>query len=148
MLTWHRERLPAGGNDTHARRGFHHVGHDLGGCFEQVLAVVHDQQQLLVVQVGKQEVQGLERGLVPQVQGRHDGIADQRWVLDFGELDQPSAAAEAACEIGRDPDRQARLADPARPYQADQAGPGELLPDFGQLTAAADEAGRLGRKVA
>src|SRR6266516_3972285 len=113
-----------------------------------MFAVVHHQQQFLVPQVSKQDGGGRGRGLVPQIQGRHDGVAHERRVENLSELDQPSAAAEAASEICRDPDRQARLADSARPDEADQPGLGELLPDVGELSAAADEACRLGWKIA
>src|SRR5262249_58728554 len=78
----------------------------------------------------------------------HDGVGHQGRVQDLGELDQPAAVAETAGEVGRNPDRQARLADSARPDQADQAGLGELPPDVGDLAAAADEAGCLGGQVA
>jgi hypothetical protein len=61
------------------------------------------------------------------------------------ELDHPCAAREAACEIGRTPNRQAGLADTTWPGEADQAGPGQLPPKFCKLAAAADEARRLGR---
>src|SRR5713226_4657347 len=113
-----------------------------------MLAVVHDQQQFLVPQVRKHKGQGLGRGLVPQVQSCQDGAGDKCRVMQLGELDQPPAAAEAASEICRCPDRQACLADPARADEADQAGLGELLPDFRELTAAADETARLGWQVA
>ena len=70
-------------------------------ALEQVLAVVHHQQQLLVAQVGEQEGPRLGRGLVAQVQGRQDGVVDQSRVPDLGELDQPRAVGEAAREVGR-----------------------------------------------
>src|SRR5262249_61386880 len=98
-------------------------------------------------QVGGQQRRRPGRGLVAQVQGGHDGVAHQRRVEDFGELHQPPAAAEPAAEFGGGPDRQAGLAAPAGPDEADQAGLGELLPDFGELAAAADEAGRFGGQI-
>jgi len=124
------------------------MGHQLSGCTEQVLTVVHHQQQLLVLQVREQQGQRLRRRLVPQVQGRQNGVAHQRGILNLSELDQPGAVREAASEVGRHPDRQAGLADPARPDEADQAGGGEPLSQFRQLAAAADEAGRFRRQVA
>lgn len=148
MLARHRQRLPAGGDHPYARRRLQHVGHELAGCSQQVLAVVHDQQQFLVLQVRKQESQRLGRGLVPEVQGRHGGVAHGIRVQDFSELNQRSAVTETASEVCRDPDRQACLADPARPRQGDQAGMGKLLSDFREFAAAADEAGRLSREVA
>ena len=126
MLTRHRQRLAAGGDHSDTGRGSDDLGDKLGGCFEQVLAVVHHQQELLVLQVRAQQRQRLGRGLVAQVQSRHDGVADQRGVLNLRELDHPCAAREAAREIGRTPNRQAGLADTAWPGEADQAGPGQL----------------------
>jgi len=106
---------------------------------------LRDKELLLVI---TEQRPGLGRGLVAQVESGHDGLADQGGLCHLGQLDQPAAVAEAAAEIGGRPDGQPGLADPARPHQADQAGPGELLPDFGQLTTASDEAGRLGCKIA
>ena len=148
VLPRHRERLPAGGDHPQARRRPHQVGHEPGRRAGQVLAVVHDQQQVLVPEIVTEQGPRAGRGLVAQVQGRHDGLADQVRIFHLGQLDQPAAIAEAAGEVGGRPDGQPGLAHPARSDQADQAGLGELLPDLGQLVTAADEAGRLGRKIA
>ena len=78
VLTRNRQRLAAGGDHPHAGRGLEDVGHEQRGRPEQVLAVVHDEQQLLVPQVREQEGPRLGRGLVAQVQGRQHGVADQR----------------------------------------------------------------------
>ena len=43
VLIRHRERLAAGGDHPHARRGSDHLGEEPGSGFEQVLAVVHHQ---------------------------------------------------------------------------------------------------------
>jgi hypothetical protein len=55
VLTRHRQRLPAGGDHPYARRRPQHAGDQSGGCSQQMLAVVHDQQQLLVPQIRKQK---------------------------------------------------------------------------------------------
>src|SRR5262249_44302229 len=144
VLPRHRERFPAGGDHAQARRGLHQIGYHLSRRSEQVLAVVHDQQQFLVPPVGKQQRQRLGRGLVPPVPWGHDGVAHQRRVEGLGQFHQPAAAAETAAEFGGGPDRQAGLADPARPDEADQARLGELPPDLRELAAAADEAGCFG----
>jgi hypothetical protein len=86
-----------------------------------MLAVVDDEQDLLVPQVGQQQGKRIGRGLVPEVKCGHRSMADQRWVDDFGKLDQPGAAGEATPHLGGEPDRQARLPDPARTNQAHQA---------------------------
>jgi hypothetical protein len=148
VLTGHRQRLPAGRDHPYARRRGEQVADEPGGRFEQVLAVVEDQQQLLVPEVGAQPGGRLGRSLVAQAEGGHDGVADQGRIPQLRELDQPGATPETPAEVGRDPDRQAGLAHTTRAYQADQPRARQLLPDFGQLTAAADETGRLGGQVA
>ena len=55
VLTRHRQRLAAGGDHSYTGRGSDDLGDKLGGCFEQVLAVVHHQQELLVLQVRAQQ---------------------------------------------------------------------------------------------
>ena len=148
VLTRNRQRLAAGGDHPHARRGLEDVGHEHRGRSEQVLAVVHHEQQLLVLQVREQEGPWLGRGLVAQVQGRQRGVADERGIPNLSELDQPCAVPKVACQTGPDPDREAGLADTARADEADQAGRGQLLPEFSKLTATADEARRFSRQVA
>ena len=148
VLAGDGQRLPARGDNPHARRGLEDVGHEQRGRVEQVLAVVHEEQQLPVPQVGAQEVARLGGSLVAQVQGREDRVVDQGGVPDVGQLDQPGAVREGSSEIGPAPDREAGLADAARADEGDQADRGELLPELGELAAAADEAGRLGRQVA
>ncbi len=148
VLARDRQRLPARGDHPHARCSPEDVGHEQRGSLEQVLAVVHQEQQLPVPQVGEQESPRLGRGLVAQVQGREDRVPHQVGVPDIGQLDQPCAVREGAGEIGPDPDREAGLADAARADERDQANRAELLPQLRELAAAADEAGRLGGQVA
>ena len=96
-----------------------------------MLAVVEDQQQLLVLEVGTKQGQRLGRGLVAEVEGGHDDVADQRRILELSELGHPRAAREAASEGGRDTDRKAGLSHAARPDQADQTRGRQLLRGFG-----------------
>ena len=100
------------------------------------------------MQVTEQQGLGLGRGLVAQIQGREDGVGDQRGIPNLGKLDQPWPALEAPPEIGRNADGKAGLADTTWPNQAYQARRGKLLSQFGELAAAPDEAGRFGRQVA
>ncbi|TME25980.1 MAG: hypothetical protein E6I75_26975, partial [Chloroflexi bacterium] len=66
-----------------------------------MLTIIYDQQQLLVMQVTEQQGLGLGRGLVAQIQGREDGVGDQRGIPNLGKLDQPWPAREAPPEIAR-----------------------------------------------
>ncbi|GAA1688101.1 hypothetical protein GCM10009733_100900 [Nonomuraea maheshkhaliensis] len=148
VLARHRQRLPAGGDHPYAGGRPHDLRHQRGDGAEQVLAVVHHQQQPLVPQVRQEQCHRLGRGLGAQVQGRRHGVADQPGIADLGQLDQPRAAGEPAPEIARHPQRQPRLADPAGTDQADQPGLRELAPDHREFTASAHETGRLGGQVA
>ena len=148
VLTRHRYRLTAGGNQTHTRRSSYDFGENLSSGAEQVLTVVHHQQQLLLAQVSEHKGQRLGRGLVPQVQGRQEGVGNQGGIPNISELDQPRAARESTCEVCRNPYRKAGLADTPRPDEADQPGRGELLSQFCKLATAADEARRFGRQIA
>src|SRR5262249_19373117 len=102
----------------------------------------------LAPQVGQQEREWLGGSLVPQVKGRHCSVAHERWIRGLCKLDQPGTAAETTAKVGGEPDRQARLADPARSNKAHQTGLAELPPDPRELAAASDEASGLGRNVA
>src|ERR1700694_3197472 len=48
VLPKYLERLPACGDHPHTGCSAKHFGHELGGRFDQVLAVVQDEQQLFV----------------------------------------------------------------------------------------------------
>src|SRR5450759_1026390 len=113
-----------------------------------MLAVVDEEQQLLVAQELEQHGQRTRRGLVAQVEGGHERAADRRWIPNLAEFDQPGAVRKTACQVGRDPDRTACLAHSARPDQADQPRLAELLAQLGDLPAPADEARRLGWQIA
>src|ERR1700674_2442978 len=99
------------------------------------------------MQVREEKGQRPGRGLVPQVQGRQDGGVDQFGIANLGQLDQPRPARKATSKLGSGSDREAGLADTARPDQTHQAGRGELPLEFGKLVAPAYEARRLSREV-
>ena len=148
VLAGHRERLAAGGDHPHARRHPDDVGHQRGGRIEQVLAVVDQEEQLLVLQVGEQDGSRAGRRLIAQIQRGEDGVLDETRVPDVGQLHEPRATRERARKLGGAPDRQSRLPDTTRADEGDQAGRGELRPKLRELAATADEAGRLGREIA
>ena len=110
-----------------------------------MLAVIHEQQELPVLQVCEQKGEGLGGCLVAQVKGQHDGVAHQAGISKVGQLDQPGPVAEAAPQIGPDPDAEAALSHASWTDQADQARLAQRPPDFSKLIPPADEAGRLGR---
>jgi hypothetical protein len=113
-----------------------------------VFAVVDNEQQLLVSEVGAQELQGRRRSLVSEVEGCDHGVGHEGFVVYVGQFDEPGAVREPPPEVGCSADRQTRLSDAAWPDEADHSGSRQLLPDLGQLAPAPDEAGRISRKVA
>jgi len=148
MLAGDGKRFAAGHKDPHARGGFDHISRDLSGGTQQVFTVVHHQQKFLVLQIREEKDERLREGLIAQVERGHRGVTHQGGVSNVGQLDQPRAVAEATCEVCRDPDREAGLANSSWPDQADDAGGAELLSNFGKLPASADEARRLSGQVA
>ena len=70
MLAWLGERLPAGGDDTHVRRGPDDLSDELACCPQQVLAIVHDKQQSFVPKVAEQKGGRLGGGLITKVERR------------------------------------------------------------------------------
>ncbi|MFD0489488.1 hypothetical protein ACFQ0O_23520 [Saccharopolyspora spinosporotrichia] len=95
MFARRAERLPAGGEDAQAGRHRQQSGHQPGALVDQVLAVVQEQQQLLVGQVVGEHGFGVARGHLAQAQRPGDRGAEHRGGLDPGQLDQPRPVAEA-----------------------------------------------------
>ena len=114
VLARNRQRLAAGGDHTDTRRRQDYLSDQLGGGSEHMLAVVDQQQQLLVAQVGEEQGQRLGRRLVPQVKCGQDGVAHQRGILELGQLDQPCPVAEATGEVSPCPDGEPGFANAAR----------------------------------
>ena len=63
----------------------------------------------------------------------------------MGELNEPYAARNADCLLGRDPERNARLAHAADAGERDQPASRQALLDARQLVGPADEGRRLYR---
>src|SRR5213082_2684308 len=54
-----------------------------------------------VLQVGEQDLQRLDCGLVAEVQGCEHGVGHQGPIANLGQLDQPGAVREATSQVGR-----------------------------------------------
>jgi hypothetical protein len=113
-----------------------------------VFAVVQHEQELLVPQVGDQDLRRLHGGLVSEVQGGDHGVGHEGFVANLRQLDQPGAIGETTAEVGGAPQGKSGLPDTTRPDEADQAGGAELLPDLAQLSSAPDEARELRGQIA
>jgi hypothetical protein len=147
VLAADRERLPAGRNDPHPRRRGQDGGDDLGGRSEHVLAVVDNKQELPVGQVAGHEVKGGDGTVVAQPEGFGGRAEDTLLGVHLGQPHEPGAVREPPREPGRRPQRQPRLADSARPDQADQPRGRQPRPELGELAASTDEATGLCGKV-
>ena len=78
--------------------------------------------------------------------GGHSG-PDQLGIGDLGQRHEPGAVREGLQQGGGDLHGQAGLARPGRPGHTDQAAGVQQPLELGELAAAADEAGALGREV-
>ena len=114
---------------------------------EHVLAVVEDQQHGPVAQVRDERVDDRQAALLPDAERRRDRLRHEARIRDRRELDEPRAVGEAVEHVGRELERQPRLADAPGAEQRQQARPLERLPRFVELVLAPDERRRLNRQV-
>jgi hypothetical protein len=138
------QRFPARNQQIRSRAGPHQGVGQLGGRAEHVLGIVEDHQQVAVADRLDQGVEhGPSRLLADAEHGGH-GAGHQLGVGHRRQLDQPHPVAGAVQRIGGHLQRQAGLADPARPCDRDQPRPARHQgPQLGQLGGPADETGRL-----
>jgi hypothetical protein len=148
MFARHLERLAAGGDHPEVRGGTKCLRDELRSRFENVLAVIENEQQVSLAQEGSQDLQRLHSGLVTEVNCREHGVEHDRRIANFGELDQPGPIPEPALEVGGGPQRQSGLPHTSWPDETDEPGGRELLPDLGQFATAAHEARRLSGQIA
>jgi hypothetical protein len=103
VLAWHLERLSRCSDQRQPGRGAKDFGHQGSDVSEEVLTVVEDEQQLPVLQVGEQDLQRLDCGLVSEVEGCEHGVGHQSPIANLGELDQPGAVRESTSKVGGNP---------------------------------------------
>ena len=145
---------PAGDEDRQAGRGGEQLGDDRGGL-EHVLEVVEHQQQPPLPQVVDHGVAQRPLALLPHPQRRRDGRGHEGRVGQRRQVDEPDPVGEGVEQLGRRLQRQARLADAARPGQRQQPGPragsvrsrAEQRRRPRQLVSPTEERRRLGREV-
>src|SRR3989442_5723736 len=99
VLAWHLERLSSCCDHRQPGRSAKDVGHQWSDVSEEVLTVVEDEQQLPVLQVGEQDLQRLDCGLVSEVEGCEHSGDHQGPIANLGELDPPSAVRESASHV-------------------------------------------------
>ena len=126
IFAGHGQRLTTRGEHAHAARTFDDLIDELSRSSEKVLAVVQYKQQLLVLQVSKQQRQRVRGCLVSQVQAGRNGVADQGAIPNLGKLDEPGAVPETTTELRCGANCQPGLTHTAWADKAQQAGRGEL----------------------
>jgi hypothetical protein len=148
LLAGEPQHCSAGGEDGEVGTGAQQIG-DERCRVEDVLEVVQDQQRLPLPEELAQALLRRPRGRLPRTESLGDGRGNQDRIADRGEGNEPDAIGELGGDLLGDPDRQPRLADPARTGQGDQAdaGPAEQGDDRRDLPLPADEAGERQRQV-
>ncbi|CAA9276920.1 MAG: hypothetical protein AVDCRST_MAG26-3112 [uncultured Chloroflexia bacterium] len=107
--------------------------------FDQVLAVVQDQQELLVAQVVDQDVEERTPRLFAHAErGRH-ALHNQRRIQDGRQLDEPHAVDELLHELRGCFKREPRLAGTTGTGQGQEMCGAEQAFDLGKLSLASDE---------
>jgi hypothetical protein len=133
------EWLAARRQDGHARAGLEHATQERSEA-EHVLAVVHDQEQ---VPAREEALDGLLRGLAVEQGGAERSDDRHRDILRAplgSERHEARAVGEAGLGTTRGVDREACLADAARPGEGQQPGGVQARGDPGQLGYTADRA--------
>ena len=146
-LAGNAQSLAAAGDDLEPGAGVQQLFDELGARFNQVLAVVDDQQQFLVAQVVQQQLVQRHAHLFAQAEDRGDGALDQRRIGDGRQLRDPDAVWKEMQGLCGDLQGEARLPGAARPDEREQAAGLKPLARLLQLMLAADERGDLDRQV-
>ena len=146
-LAFDAERLAAGGEDGKSGALGEQVLGQGCGCFGEVLAVVEDDQDLLVAAGGQVGGDGFRRVRArrlrhaePGGHGRGDDVrVVERRELDPGDVDRSIAGAVAVGQRGGCREREPRLAGAARPGERQQAALPGRAGDRGQLRVPAHQ---------
>src|SRR5207249_3386799 len=107
------------------------------------LAVVDHEQQMLLPDLGNDEVERVALGAQPHPERSRGLLHHQRPVRDRGELDEANAALECLLAPRCELERETRLTCAARARECQQPGPLERGDQLSELSLAADEARQL-----
>ena len=124
------ERLAARDEDRHLLRLCEQLGQPRR-CLDELLEVVEQEQRPLAAQVLGEPVLGAQR--------LRDRRLDERGVAERRQRHPPDAVGIVLDELGRDLEREPRLARSRPPGQRHQPRPRGELDELGQLALAADE---------
>ena len=118
-----------------------------GRPVDDLLEVVHQQQDAPILERGAQQVLDPARFRRPNAQRLGDGAQYERGVGHRSQVDEHDPTGEVVAHLRGRLDRQPALADATRPGQRDQPGVAlEQADDRTELPIAADERGERGRQ--
>ncbi len=154
-LPRHAEGFAAGGQDLDAGALGEEALGELGGGFDDVLAVVEHEQQPAVGAVldeagcgvgGGRRGRGFagDEGVLAQAEGAEDGAGDGGGVVEAGEFDEPAGLGVGCGGVFGE----ACLSRTAGSGEGDEAQPGQVAVEGGQFGLAADEGVQAGAEVA
>ena len=112
-----------------------------------MLAIVEQQQKLFGAHVVDEGLENTVPGLLPDAEGRGDGLGDEGWVGESTQLHEPGAGGIPARQMVGSAQGKPGLADAAGSSQRQEPGrlyqPGDLL----ELPAPPDEARQIARQL-
>src|SRR5262245_63295913 len=112
-----------------------------------MLAIVDDQQELLVLKRQRQRLDRTTRSAEAHAQDLADDRGYQLRIIERGELGEPYAVRITVEEAPARIDREPGLADPARAGQRHQTMTAQPRLDVGEIGFASDQTGELLGKV-
>ncbi|MDT8306479.1 MAG: hypothetical protein RRC07_11125 [Anaerolineae bacterium] len=121
--------------------------HELGTGSNQMLAVIHNEQELLLGQKVDQRLGRRPPLLFRQAEDPTDSSWKQRRVANRGQVDPEEGFLIRLCKLARDFDRQPCLSTPARSSQSQKACSRQQALDIANLSLPADEPRQLDRDI-
>ena len=147
LLTVHRESFAAGSEDVDRARAPDDPLSERGCPGEHVLTVVEDHESLTMREMVEQQgIEGPER-LLAQPETRRHGTGDVFGPFDYREITHVDAVGIATADLGRELQRQPRLAHSARSPERDQPDLTEETGGLAKVVVAAEEAADRARHI-
>ncbi|OLT00919.1 hypothetical protein BJF90_06210 [Pseudonocardia sp. CNS-004] len=142
------ERFPARRQHLHRRAVPDDPVDDPGGGIQDVLAVVHDEQEAPTVEVARDRLLDAVALLLLHAERGGHGVAHGGTVGQPGELAQPHPVGEPVPGPARSLDGEPGLADPTDPGERDQRAVAHGVDDLADVLAPAEETRRAALEVA
>jgi hypothetical protein len=139
--------LPARGEYAQARAGGEERVGEVGGGLDQVLAIVHHQQRLAVLECLDEGLEKRTARLLAHPEDAGHRLRNEAGLGERRELHQPRPVRIGRDDAARCLHGQPRLARTAHSCQGQKPGCGEHPPGLGDLASAPDETGQRGGQI-